>query len=234
VSKSLSRMIYIDDSGHPQSGLAVYGWVEFAPSQWSSVLRMWLDTRKKLWREFRIPVTEELHTTEYVNGRGRISQGIPDRYVHKGNAHWKDFGRDVAHECLETLRCLEGAKVGAVWRQAEPSKFADARLEAYRGLVERFEAELRADESLGIIFMDGDGRDLTYRRLHRELKLAERHVIEDAVHLDSKASQIIQMADLVAWSATAHLDRHPRNKFAWDWYTKYLSERDPGRVPKQI
>ncbi len=104
----LDRMIYVDDSGHPQSGLAVYGWIEFSPDRWRSVLRNWLDTRKLLWREFGIPITTELHTTDYANGRGRISKRIPERHIHDGREYWKDFGREVAHQCLETLRCTEG------------------------------------------------------------------------------------------------------------------------------
>jgi hypothetical protein len=74
-------MIYMDDSGYPQCGLAVYGWIEFTPDHWSSVLRCWLDTRKVLWREYRIAVQEELHTADLVNGRGRISKQIPDRGI---------------------------------------------------------------------------------------------------------------------------------------------------------
>lgn len=109
-------MIYVDDSGHPQSGLAVYGWIEFSPDRWRSVLRNWLDTRKLLWREFGIPITTELHTTDYANGRGRISKRIPERHIHDGREYWKDFGREVAHQCLETLRCTEGLTLGAVYR----------------------------------------------------------------------------------------------------------------------
>lgn len=234
MAMPLSRMIYVDDSGHPQSGLVVYGWIEFAPSAWASALRLWLDTRKMLWREFNIPVTKELHTTAYVNGRGRISTTIPQRYIHADGEYWKDFGRDVATTCLDTLRCMAGVKVGAVWRKDSPSNYAQTRQEAYRALVHRFEEELRTTCSLGIIFMDGDGSDTTFRLMHRDLKLAERHVIEDAIHMDSKASQLVQMADLVAWSANAHLARHTHNRFAWNWYRDYLSERDPRREPEEV
>lgn len=31
VVRHLERMIYVDDSGHPRSGMVVYGWVEFSP-----------------------------------------------------------------------------------------------------------------------------------------------------------------------------------------------------------
>lgn len=231
---SLDRMIYIDDSGHPQSGLVVFGWIEFAPDRWAGVLKSWLDTRKLLWREFSVPVVKELHTTAYVNGRGRIATRIPDRHVHHGVEHWKDFGREVAATCLDSLRCAEGLTVGAVWRRGAPDEFARTKQETYAALIERFEGELATSESLALVFMDGDGSDKSYRTTHRNLRLDDRRVIEDAIHLDSTGSQLIQMADLVAWSAYVQIDRHPAHQFAWEWYETYLAERDPRRTPPQI
>ncbi|SRR5690625_1168430 len=231
---SLDRLIYIDDSGHPRSGQVVYGWIEFSPARWAEVLGSWLDTRKKLWREYSIPVTKELHTTAYVNGRGRISTSLPSHHIHQGVEHWKDFGRDVAIECLDTVRCTEGVTVGAVWRTGAPEHFARTKQLTYASLIAHFETELATTNSLALVFMDGDGRDESYRSTHRGLRLADRRVIEDAIHLDSKHSQLVQMADLVAWTANAHIDRHPHNKFAWEWYSTYLSERDPRRAPQAI
>lgn len=230
----LDRMIYIDDSGHYKSGLVVYGWVEFAPDRWATVLKSWLDMRKRLWREYGIPVTQELHTTEYVNGRGRISTRVPDQFVRNGQEYWKDFGRAVAHECLETIRSTEGVRTGAVWCRGTPEQLAETKMRTYTELISRFERELAEKDSLGIVFMDGDGSDSTYKQAHRELRLADRRVLEDAIHLDSKGSQLVQMADLVAWSANTHIDRHPGNQFAWTWYEDFLSERDPDRSPREV
>lgn len=98
----------------------------------------------------------------------------------------------------------------------------------------RFEQELADSQTLAIVFVDGDGSDPSYRTAHRELKLADRRVIEDAIHLDSRTSQLVQMADLVAWSANACIDQHRNNEFAWDWYTDYLTQRDPQRIPQEI
>ncbi|MFI2566554.1 DUF3800 domain-containing protein [Paenarthrobacter sp. NPDC018779] len=227
-------MIYVDDSGHPQSGLVVYGWVEFTPDHWPTALSSWLQNHKRLWREHRIPVTQELHTTEYVNGRGRITKRMPDRHVHDGVEYWKDFGREVAVECLETLRSTEGLRLGAVYRRGDPGDLARTKQQAYAALVERFEKELSASNSLAMVFMDGDGSDTSYRSTHRKLQLRQRRVIEDAIHIDSRTSQLVQTADLVAWSANACIDQHARNEFAWEWYEKYLSVRDPDRFPREI
>ncbi|TMS50396.1 DUF3800 domain-containing protein [Mycobacterium sp. DBP42] len=234
MARHLDRMIDIDDSGHPQSGVVVYGWIEFRPDHWGSVLRNWLDSRKMLWREYRVAVHQELHTTEYVNGRGRISKSVPDRHVHNGSEYWKDFGREVAVTCLDTMRSAEGLSVGAVYRKGDPAQLAKTKTELYRDLIVQFENELATTDSLGVVVMDGDGSDSTYRTTHRNLKLDERRIIEDAIHLDSKSSQLVQMADLVAWSAYASVDRHARNEFAHGWYEKYLAERDRRRLPREI
>ena len=136
--------------------------------------------------------------------------------------------------CLDTLRCSEGLTVGSVYRKGDPAHLAATKRELYRDLIMRFENELASTDSLGVVVMDGDGSDSSYRTTHRQLKLDERRIIEDAIHLDSKSSQLVQMADLVAWSAYAAVDRHPRNEFAWGWYEQYLAERDPGRQPKEL
>ena len=233
---ALDRLIYIDDSGSPQLGLAVFGWIEFRPQQWADVLGRWLDNRKMLWREFGVPVAEELHMTEYVRGRGRIAKAerIPNRHVHDGKPYWQDFGREVARTCLDTIRCIEGLKVGAVYRRGRPEDIHRTKVSLYEALVTRLEAGLEESGALAMVFMDGDGSDMTYRTTHRKLKLRERHVIEDAIHLESKGSQLVQMADHVAWCANTSINRHKGNAYAHDWYKRYLSERDPDREPQQI
>jgi hypothetical protein len=85
-----------------------------------------------------------------------------------------------------------------------------------------------------MIFMDGDGADGSCRTARRGLALAERRVIEDAIHIESAGSQLIQMADLVAWCANTTIDRHEKNVFAAEWSNDHLSERDPNREPKEI
>lgn len=231
MPRTLDRLIYVDDSGKPQTGLAVYGWIEFAPHDWASVLGRWLDNRKMLAREFGIPVERELHMTEYARGRGRVSNRVPSRHIRDGVTLWQDFGREVAETCLETLRCTEGLRVGSVYRQAAPEDIHQTKVTLYKDLVGRFEADLAESGSLAMVFMDGDGSDATYRTAHRELKRTDRHVIEDPILTDSKDSQLMQMADHVAWCANAATHRHTGNAYAQEWYATYLAERDQRREP---
>lgn len=83
-TKSLDRLIYIDDSGDTKAGLVVYGWVEFRPDQWHDVLGQWLQHRKRLWKHFGVPVHKELHMTKYALGRGELSSSPPERFIRPG------------------------------------------------------------------------------------------------------------------------------------------------------
>lgn len=230
----LDTMIYVDDSGHPQNGTVVYGWLSFSPAKWSDVLGSWMTTRKKLAQVYGVPVTQELHMTDYVLGRGRISTRPPKKYIHDGTVYWKDLGKDVAVECLETLKSIEGLSTGAVYFSGNPQDLAANRKRVYRWLVNEVEEKLSASDSLGIIYMDGDGSERTYRDIHRSLPRTNRRIIEDPVYLDSSKSQFMQMADHVAWCANASLSKVPKHSFAHSWYEDYLAVRDRERCPRLL
>ncbi|MFF1830229.1 DUF3800 domain-containing protein [Paenarthrobacter sp. NPDC058040] len=84
------------------------------------------------------------------------------------------------------------------------------------------------------VSMDGNGTDPSYVDAHRRLPLTSRHVIEDPMFHDSRRSQWIQMADLVAYSAFTHLNRHSGNEFGWEWYNRFLSAKDHEEAPRAI
>lgn len=227
-------MLYVDDSGSSRSGLIIYGWVEVTPARWSKALRAWLELRKELVRDFAVPVTRELHATDYVNGRTRrLSTAPPERFVDgDGTTLWKDLGREVAVRCLEALRDCEHIQVGATyrWKKAGGATYGQAKYDTYADFVVDIDRELRADGAYGHVTMDGD--DPHYRAAHRLLKLDERHLLEDPFSHDSKVSQLTQIADLIAYCANLTLDRHPGNEFGWEWYATYLAGRDPRGGPQ--
>jgi hypothetical protein len=231
----MTRLLYIDDSGSVNfGGLVVYGWVEVDPAGWRVGLRAWLNLRKELFREYGIPVSEELHATEFVNGRSRISVFPPTRFQPTpGLVLWKDLGREVALKCLATLRDCPHIRTGAVyrWTGLKGSAYSQARHDLYHQFIQELDAELAAADSFGFVTMDGT--DTTYRNAHRALKLDTRHLIEDPAMHDSRHSQWTQMADLVAYSANLHLNRHPGNQFGWNWYTDYLAGSDPHGGPQE-
>jgi hypothetical protein len=229
VPDNLDRLIYADDSGDPRFGWVIYGWVECSPAGWRLALREWLELRKRLWVSHSVPPAQELHATDYVNGRGRIS-------TDESVVLWKDLGREVAVECLALLRDCEHIRVGAVYRKTEKigSEYHEERADLYLRLVQQWDAEQAASDSFAMVSMDGNGTDASYFDAHRALALDTRHIIEDPMFHDSKRSQWTQMADLVAFVAYAHLDQHAKNEFAWTWYETFLSNSDPSVIPQPL
>jgi hypothetical protein len=231
----MTRLIYIDDSGSvDHGGLVIYGWVEVAPQGWRTALRTWLTLRKSLFVDYGIPVSQELHATEFINGRGRISVAPPARFIDavSGNTLWKDLGREVAHRCLATLRDCPDIGVGSVyrWTGVTGSAYGRQRYDLYGRLIEEMNQQMARADCYGFVTMDGD--DAHYRDAHRALKLDTRHLIEDPAFHDSKHSQWTQMADLVAYSANLHLNRYSGNEFGWNWYENYLRASDLASGPR--
>ena len=73
-----------------------------------------------------------------------------------------------------------------------------------------------------ILIVDGDEHHPAYYGTHRELKLADRRIIEDPWMQGSHVSQLIQAADLVAYSAFQHLARRPDRDVLWNWYEQHI------------
>ncbi|MCU1482763.1 MAG: hypothetical protein JWQ19_3549 [Subtercola sp.] len=51
---------------------------------------------------------------------------------------------------------------------------------------------------------------------------------------DSRKSQFVQMADLVAYTAFLSLNQHRNNEFGWNWYSRYLQEKDVHSGPRSV
>lgn len=225
----IDRLYYVDDSGDPRFGWAVYGWVSCSPVGWRIALRKWLEFRKRLWREYSIPIAKELHATDFINGRGRLS-------VDPSITHWKDFGREVALECLAFVRDCSEIEVGSAVRQTQEvgAAYSAEKAALYEKVVRLWDANAADRNAFVLITMDGDGSDQSYFKAHRRLPLDTRHVIEDPIFHDSKRSQWAQIADLVAFTAYAHADRHAKNQYAWLWYEEFLSSSDPNTRPLSL
>ncbi|WP_054816432.1 DUF3800 domain-containing protein [Nocardia arizonensis] len=224
------RLIYVDDSGFQDTGWIVYGWLDCTHEAWRACLRDLLEMRKELYLKHSVPVSEELHATKYINGRARIVPNAP------AETQWKTLGREVAVHCLTTLRDCPHITVGSVYRRtdARGKAYFEEKAATYAALVRRWDRNLASRDEVGIVNMDGDGTDKTYFDAHRALALNTRHVIEDPLFHDSKRSQLIQMADLVAWTTYASLHQHKGNRFAWNWYDDYLAASDVDGRPTAI
>lgn len=215
------RLFYSDDSGYVDTGFIVYSWIELPVHRWKSGLRSWLDLRKRLYHEYQIPADKELHTTKFVNGRERISTN-PSVNSSKAKR------REVMRLALETIGNTQGLEVGTVYRRTTDrgSAYHRGRVELYGKLIDHLDARLCSSGELGMMFMDGNGSDPTYQKAHRDLKLADRSIIEDPMFQGSHNSQWVQMADIVAWTTYQHLLRYPGKEFAWSWYDDHLKTAD--------
>lgn len=221
------RVFYIDDSGSEQHGMNVFGWVELELAVWNPVLRGWLDWRQELYRSIALPTDYELHATKFLGGRGRPTGTTWDAV--KANRS------QVMSEALSTMAGLAGLATGAVFLRTPPGvKHQVAKADAYARLVRWLDARLTAAGELGLIMMDGDGSDGSYRSAHRELKLATRSLIEDPLFHHSHHSQWVQMADLVAYSAFMRIERMQGKPYSWEWFTLLSDCSTTGQEPLDL
>jgi len=221
------RLFYVDDSGASETRTIVFGWVELDVTAWRPVLRSWLDWRSELQRTIGIPTDYELHGTKFVGGRG-----------HPTGTEWDAHKAErlpVIADALRTVGRMPGLAVGAVYACADDRRgYRDLKARAYVELVQALDERLTAAGDFGMIVMDGDGTDPTYRAAHRELKLASRSLIEDPFFHASNHSQWVQMADLVAYAAYMHLAQLPSKEPTWQWYRDHLGTAVTGATPLEL
>ncbi|TFV52577.1 DUF3800 domain-containing protein [Blastococcus sp. TF02A-35] len=221
-------MFYVDDSGVENTGWATFSWIQTTPNGWRAMLRRWLDLRKELYEQFRIPPSVEIHATKFLGSRGRPS--TDPAFNHRKQRI------QAAELMLSTIAGMPGVGIGTAYRHttARGSRYAEEKADLYLSLTQHLDQQLADAGNLGLIFMDGTGTDPTYRRAHRALKLATRSIVEDPIFQGSHLSQPVQAADLIAWTTYQHLLRHPGKKQFWTWYQDYLQPLDVNGGPIQL
>ncbi|WP_331733136.1 DUF3800 domain-containing protein (plasmid) [Embleya sp. NBC_00888] len=217
-----TKLIYIDDSGSVDTGVIVYAWIEVEFPHWNAALGRWLSFRKDLDRTDGIPTAHELHATKFIRGAGDPSR-FPDWNRHKAHR------ARVARAALDTIASLPGTQVGAVHRHTDKpgAAYHAERADLYGQLVHHLDRRLGTAGDHGMIVMDGNGTDPTYRRQHRALKLTTRHIVEDPFFSGSDTNQPVQIADLLAYTAYHNVLRTPTKKFMWNWWPDHLPDAAP-------
>jgi len=215
------HLCYVDDSGDSKHGVTLTGLL-VEDAHWSTVLNAWLGGRRAIHREFGVPKTAELHATKLFKGRGEYCETI------KQNARFGTSSRAAAARIM----------LSALAKHAQFEVFTIGVSDVSKPVAyARFIAWLedwadRADTQVMVMY-DGQqglgdpGEELTaprdrelwetalrdaapYREVHRALEIGQRRVIEDVVMQDSRYSQLIQAADLIAYGAyQKHRQEHP-------------------------
>lgn len=211
------RFHYVDDSGAADTGYTTFTWLALAPEHWSGARQQWQSFRADLKERHRILTHTRLHATDLAAGRGRPSLNP----AFDVRAH----GPRIVREGLEVISALDGLSVGTVYRHSRrPGR---TKPDLYRALLGYLDSELHRAATLGMIFMDGDGSDRRYTRVHRDLAPSVPHVVEAPVFRSADEDQWVQMADFAAWSAYQTILRRPGKRRLWTWYPRTVGRHDP-------
>lgn len=221
------RMYYVDDSGDPTKGIAVYSWIEVDTAQAAEATTVWLRFRQQLFESHQIPTDFELHSTDFLAGRGHPSS------EGKMN-HSKTARHEIFVDALKIIGDLPGVSVGAVYRKSSRRRnaFAEAMRDAFCRLALGIDRRLFLGDLQGIMVIDGegDGSCRFYTRLFRSLDLSGKQLIAAPVFQPSDESQWIQIADIVAYAAYQSVIKRPDREFCWTWYEDYIDPEGPREV----
>lgn len=215
-------MAYVDDSGDSRHGTTLSALL-VKSNHWCGVLDAWLEGRRAVHREFGVRKNAELHAVHLYKGRGAFCE-TPDQQAAFGPPQRAATGRIV----LSHLAQFEHFHVVTVGTSEVSKPAVYARFVAY---LEDWAADRDTEV---MIFYDGpqgihqdEGsspprEDLAgqweaalrnaapFRRVHRDLDIGRRRVIEDPIIQDSRYSQLIQAVDLIAYGAYhRHRLSHP-------------------------
>jgi hypothetical protein len=193
------HFVYIDDSG--DKAKRAYSALAVADIDWKDALLHVKDYRRKLKKEHGIFVTKELHATEFVAGRGKISTET----VTKGTR---------CRLFRETLAFVAQIKGVRLFNAISP-KAHEALI--FERLMNRINTNMRESGSNALIIHD-QGKDYTslVRRLgvynpiqsrygawpggetHKNIPL--ENILEDIMFRDSARSYFIQLVDFCAYA----------------------------------
>lgn len=218
------RVYFVDDSGDSAKGIAVYAWIEVDTAQATEAMAVWLRFRQQLFESHRIPTDAELHSTDFLGGRGRPS--MEDKVNQS-----KVVRREIFVSALKIIGDLPGVSIGAVYRTSphRRSGFTEAMRDAFCRLVLGIDRRLFLGGLQGIMVIDGDGDGSchVYTRLFRSLNLSGQQLIAGPFFQPSYDSQWIQIADMVAYTAFQAVIKRPDRQFCWSWFEDYIDPEGP-------
>lgn len=186
------HLAYVDDSGDSKNGATLTALLVEAP-HWAGLLEAWIEGRRAVQREFGVRRHAELHALDLYKGRREFCE-TKDQEAAFGKASRGATGRIMLNS-LSAYGHFNVVTVGS-------ADVVKPRL--YARFVDYLEDWAKTNDTLLMIFYDGhqgfpkvEGeaspeelaelwdvglRDATpYRRVHRELDIERRYVIEDVI-----------------------------------------------------
>ncbi|WP_162002523.1 DUF3800 domain-containing protein [Streptomyces sp. CB01881] len=213
----VDRHFYLDDSGAHDQGIWLYAWMGVPASDEARFVDEIDAFRAGLLAEYGIPVEFELHATKFLTGHGRPG-GKELAPMHR---------KHIAQHMLDLLDAQPDLSVGAVFAH-RPLRYRRLMNEAFTGTLRRIDAQLEAAREYGRLVIDGDGTNPLYQAVFDEVRPAR---ITGLGFAPAHESQLIQFADLVAYTAFQRLLRAPRRAFMHHWYPTHLAKaHGPERV----
>lgn len=188
-------------------------------------MHRWLEGRRELNKAWGVKMDAKLHSNELCRrGAGRFCE------THEQEVAFRNWDRRLtAYDImLDALAGCEPLVVASVCGNStslpkiyevfvavlqEWAMRCQTHVLVYLDGMPRLLDRDTADVSTDQIVKNADEayrKAAPFRRVHQELELAARRVIEEPVVLNSRSNQLIQAADLVAYGAYHHmLDARP-------------------------
>jgi hypothetical protein len=205
---------YIDESGIPRTGFALYTAVGIPVTGAPHILRAWQELRDEWFKNHGIPIDYELHASDFLAGRGRPGGRNPlkiERYR-------------MAQQALDLIGTRPGIQIVTVYTR-EPTHWGVAKRRAYDRLLRGLDRRLMEAGETARLVVDGDGSEHLYSEVHEQVRPGR--IPLTAVEVPAHTSAWLQMADLAAYSACQAIARQQSREFMWGWYARHLPKAAP-------
>ena len=207
-------LTYVDDSGNENIGTLWTG-LAIPAELWTEYLRRWLEFRKWLFTQHRVPASFELHAQVWLSAHPRehlkpkdlaILEESKPAVLDRGKSQRRLRGT-IFEKGVKTIGTMTEARLFTVFSE---DSSGPAKVTLYDGLLCFLEEFLAVEGAHGQVVVDGaldSGGHM--RTAHRALLINRRRVIEDATMRSSADSQLLQMADFCAYAAFQTIQANP-------------------------
>ncbi|MFI6516556.1 DUF3800 domain-containing protein [Spirillospora sp. NPDC050679] len=207
------RLYFVDDGGDARTTV-VFASLGIDLPHIDAAKRHWLDFRAELAADARlgIPADSPLHSVKLAGARGRYSH----RSRSSSRATHRQHSQEVILRGLQATAAMTGVRIRAVYRETD--NYGRDRPALYAALLSQLNAELAASGTYGVVIFDGDGTEGALRRAHRALPDERRHILGDPVFRPARHLDLLQAADMLAYSAYQSIAKQPSRAFMWHWF----------------